>query len=280
MHMKKKLIAACAVLVGLLCVWGILDTMSKKRIATVEYTLESTKIAAPVRLLIAADLHNARFGANQGELMDAIAAAAPDAVLLCGDLFHKDGPDDETLAFLKLVGKEYPCFYVTGNHEYRKGNGSANALCDAARACGITVLRGRSALFTAANGQTVQLLGVDWQKVYDPKKGELAAIAKQRRGDLYAVALVHEPTQHRAVLSLGFDLMVSGHTHGGQWRVPGLLNGVYAPGQGLFPRFAGGSYEVGGKRLVVSRGLSKQPACIPRFNNPPELTLVTLLPAA
>ncbi len=276
--MKRKLLAALIVLVLLVGAWSIGNRMSKARIARMEYVLTSEKIAAPVRLLIVSDLHNARFGAQQSDLMDTIAAAAPDALLLCGDLFHKDGPDEETLTFLRLAGEKYPCFFVTGNHEYRTGN--ADGLRRIVSECGINVLCGNDAAFTSTNGQTIQILGVDWQKVYDPKKGQLAAAGKRLDKRSFSVLLVHTPDQHTEILPLGFDLMVSGHTHGGQWRIPGLLNGVYAPGQGLFPRFAGGLYESNGAHLVVSRGVSKQPSLIPRFFNPPEITLVSLLPAS
>ena len=70
-----------------------------------------------------------------------------------------------------------------------------------------------------------------------------------------------------------FDLVLSGHTHGGQVRIPLLVNGLFAPDQGWFPQYAGGLYEVGETSLVVSRGLSYYPR-LPRVFDPPEVVVI------
>jgi predicted MPP superfamily phosphohydrolase len=82
----------------------------------------------------------------------------------------------------------------------------------------------------------------------------------------------------QSYLPYGFDLMLSGHTHGGQIILPGLLNGLYAPGQGFFPKFAGGRYELDNMTLIIGRGLARKPLWLPRVFNPPELVLVDLKP--
>jgi len=69
---------------------------------------------------------------------------------------------------------------------------------------------------------------------------------------------------------------VSGHAHGGQIRIPGLLNGLYAPDQGFLPEYAGGVYDLGSSTMIVSRGLAK--SFIPRIFNPPEIVLISLEP--
>ena len=97
---------------------------------------------------------------------------------------------------------------------------------------------------------------------------------------LAAVLLAHRPEYIADYAGYGFDLVCSGHAHGGQWIVPGLGNGLYAVGQGFFPKYAGGLYELeaDGRKtsFVVSRGLSYQKPAFPRFGNPPELPLVKL----
>ena len=75
----------------------------------------------------------------------------------------------------------------------------------------------------------------------------------------------------------GFDLVVSGHAHGGQVRIPGLINGLCAPNQGWFPDYAGGEYCAGETTMIVSRGLSTQAQMhVPRLFNRPELVIITL----
>lgn len=64
------------------------------------------------------------------------------------------------------------------------------------------------------------------------------------------------------------------HAHGGQWRIPGVLNGLYAPNQGLFPKYGGGRYDFDGQTMIVSRGLARESTRAPRFFNRPELVVI------
>ena len=94
--------------------------------------------------------------------------------------------------------------------------------------------------------------------------------------DIYSILLSHRPELTKYYRDSGFDLIVAGHAHGGQFRMPGCPGGLLAPHQGFFPRYAGGQYALGSTSLIVSRGL-----CInrlPRIYNPPELVLVDLKP--
>ena len=70
---------------------------------------------------------------------------------------------------------------------------------------------------------------------------------------------------------MDIDLTVSGHAHGGQWRFLG--RGVYAPDQGLFPKYTSGLHE---NRLVISRGVANSVPLVPRFFNPCEVVTVTV----
>ena len=102
--------------------------------------------------------------------------------------------------------------------------------------------------------------------------------AAQAEGARYTILLTHRPEQPELYTLLGFDLVLAGHAHGGQWRIPGVLNGLYAPDQGLFPRYAGGRYELDGTVMIVSRGLARESTRVPRFYNRPELVMIELKP--
>lgn len=104
---------------------------------------------------------------------------------------------------------------------------------------------------------------------------EYSAVARSRA---YTLLLSHRPEEYRLYRGLGFDAAMSGHAHGGQWRLPPLINGVYAPHQGIFPSHAGGVYRYDDDRFVhiVSRGLSTK-RCV-RICNRPELCVLRLLP--
>ena len=91
----------------------------------------------------------------------------------------------------------------------------------------------------------------------------------------YRILLAHRPEAIDEYRQMDFDLILSGHAHGGQWRIPGWINGVYAPGQGFFPRYAGGVYPLDDLVMIVSRGLSNN-TWVPRIFNPPELVMIEL----
>ena len=93
----------------------------------------------------------------------------------------------------------------------------------------------------------------------------------------FNILLIHHPEFPHRYAELGFDLVLCGHAHGGQWRIPGILNGIYAPGQGIFPEYAGGLYEYNEKTtMIVSRGLARESNAIPRIFNRPELVIIDI----
>ena len=98
-------------------------------------------------------------------------------------------------------------------------------------------------------------------------------------GETFSILLTHRPERVEDYTGRGFDLVLAGHAHGGQWRLPGLINGLIAPNQGLFPRYAGGRYALDGDTtMIVSRGLARESTRIPRLFNRPELVVVDILP--
>ena len=117
-----------------------------------------------------------------------------------------------------------------------------------------------------------------YQRMAAALGNEAAQAAHRAEPGLYTILLAHRPEELELYASLGFDLVLTGHAHGGQWRIPGVLNGLYAPDQGLFPRYAGGRYELDGTVMIVSRGLARESTRVPRFYNRPELVMIELKP--
>lgn len=275
----RKPMRGWAITAGLLLLfvlWCVLSMLTKKEIATTSYTIRTPKLAAPIRLVVIADLHNALYGQNQRQLLDAVDGQRPDLVLFVGDIFHLNEKEPHALRALSALGAAYPCYFVTGNHERRARN--AAALIQAVESCGVTVLGGAWAMVNF-NGQALQICGLaNLPGGSGAMLRQLAQAGGPPDGERYSLLMCHCPEQFADMLPYGFDLMLSGHTHGGQWRAPFLQNGIYAPGQGWFPQYAGGRFDFDSQTLIVSRGLSKQPALLPRFGNPPELVMVELLP--
>ena len=262
--------AACltftAALLALSC------TALDDRLKTVTYTVHTDKIRTPVRLAVVSDLHGCRYGRDMTTLIRAVQAAKPHAILLPGDFIDDRFPEKNSLLFADAAVSMAPTFYVTGNHEI--GSGFSKAMKASLRSLGVTVLEGDAAVLTAGES-ALRICGAD-----DPWLEEELA-AKQRKAareavsaDEFSVLLSHRPEMTEEYRTLGFDLVVSGHAHGGQWRIPGLLNGLYAPHQGLFPSHAGGRYDLGTTTLIVSRGLARESTPVPRIFNRPELVLV------
>ncbi|MCR4645274.1 MAG: metallophosphoesterase [Oscillospiraceae bacterium] len=259
----------CAVLI----VPGLISPLTVRR-----YSIQSPKIASPVRIAVISDLHSCKYGDGQQELLQAIDSQQPDLVMLCGDIFDDERPDDNTEAFLAGISGKYPVYYVTGNHEYWAGAAVFAQKMDILSRYDITRLAGTSETITVGS-TTLTIAGVDDPdtEVVDARHGFPEELAEVRPdGQTFTVLLSHRPERFAEYVDSGFDLALCGHAHGGQWRIPGILNGLYAPDQGLFPQYAGGRYEQDGTVMIVSRGLARESTSAPRIYNPPELVIVEL----
>lgn len=247
-------------------------------LSVVTYRVESDKLTAPVRLALVTDLHSCDYGEGQTDLLAQLEKAAPDLILLGGDILDDALPYKKGLEFLNAVGKAYPCYFVSGNHEY--WTGEIDAIKTLVRDYGVTILEG-DCVSVCVNEQHINLCGAD-----DPASiGTSATLAQvasawqaSDRAD-FTLLLSHRPELIDHYLAFDFDLILAGHTHGGQWRIPGLLNGLLAPNQGFFPKYAGGLYRFDNTSFIVSRGLARESTRVPRLFNPPELVIVALSPA-
>ena len=244
------------------------------------YTVASPKLTAEVRLAVVTDFHSSD---NADDVAAMVASCAPDAVLLVGDLFDDDTqnrPPERTLSLMRQLSAQYPCYYVSGNHE--AWTGEMDALYQQTEEAGVTVLRMSSGVLTV-RGQRIALCGVPdpYEMVFsgapDTEEQLRQAMENVDSAD-FTVLLAHRPELLAKYAQFPFDLVVSGHAHGGQVRIPGVLNGLYAPNQGWFPKLAGGAYTQDGTTLIVSRGLAVRTR-LPRIFNRPEVVLVRCVPA-
>lgn len=244
------------------------------------YTVVSPKLTAEVRLAVVTDFHSSD---NADDVAAMVASCAPDAVLLVGDLFDDDTqnrPTERTLSLMRQLSAQYPCYYVSGNHE--AWTGEMDALYQQTEEAGVTVLRMSSGVLTV-RGQRIALCGVPdpYEMVFsgapDTEEQIRQALEGVDSAD-FTVLLAHRPELLAKYAQFPLDLVVSGHAHGGQVRIPGVLNGLYAPNQGWFPKLAGGAYTQDGTTLIVSRGLAVRTR-LPRIFNRPEVVLVRCVPA-
>lgn len=244
------------------------------------YTVASPKLTAEVRLAVVTDFHSSD---NADDVAAMVASCVPDAVLLVGDLFDDDTqnrPTERTLSLMRQLSAQYPCYYVSGNHE--AWTGEMDALYQQTADAGVTVLRMSSGVLTV-RGQRIALCGIPdpYEMVFsgapDTEEQLRQALEDVDSAD-FTVLLAHRPELLAKYAQFPLDLVVSGHAHGGQVRIPGVLNGLYAPNQGWFPKLAGGAYTQDGTTLIVSRGLAVRTR-LPRIFNRPEVVLVRCVPA-
>lgn len=266
--MKKKVIISAAAAFA----FGVFSAYSAWQSFTVQrYDIDSDKIDLPVKILLISDLHSCFYGDGQRLLINAIDKENPDIIALSGDIFDDDNPDDGALVLLEHIGEKYPCFYVTGNHETYTGN--TEGLKELARQTGVTVLSGEKALVDV-KGQKIAIAGVDDVGVVGQSLWEAQLASVRGEKDSFSLLISHRPEFVDQYGKSGFDLILCGHAHGGQWRIPGILNGLYAPGQGVFPKYAGGEYKLENSTMIVGRGLERN--FIPRYFNSPELVVITV----
>jgi len=274
---KKLWILSAVFLLVILLIFSACD----ERLKIQKYEIASEKIHSQVRIAVVADLHSCYYGKNQKALTKAINRQNPDILLYAGDIFDDKIPNDNTIALLKALQGNYPSYYVTGNHEYWSYR--SREMIGIMKQYGVKVLSGEWETISA-NGQTLNICGVD-----DPDvdtyampgqlfSEQLQALEKAADNGEYTVLLSHRPELFEEYTRYPFDLMLTGHAHGGQWRIPGILNGVLAPDQGFFPEYGGGIYEKDGAAMIVSRGLGKESTpVVPRIYNRPELVIVDLI---
>ena len=244
------------------------------------YMVVSPKLTAEVRLAVVTDFHSSD---NADDVVAMVTFCAPDAVLMVGDMFDDDianRPTERTLSLMRQLSAQYPCYYVSGNHE--AWTGEMDALYQQTEEAGVTVLRMSSGVLTV-RGQRIALCGIPdpYEMVFsgapDTEEQLRQALEDVDSAD-FTVLLAHRPELLTKYAQFPLDLVVSGHAHGGQVRIPGVLNGLYAPNQGWFPKLAGGAYTQDGTTLIVSRGLAVRTR-LPRIFNRPEVVLVRCVPA-
>lgn len=224
------------------------------------------KIPRDLKFVFVSDLH----GYENEPIFNEISKQDPDGVLIPGDVIHDDKNYKRGIEFLRLCGKSYPTFMSLGNHE-TKFSGDIVSLI---RETGINLLENTYTEFKGiliGGLSTGYLQGMEqgrFKKTPPPSLGWMDSFENEQG---YKILLSHHPEYYPLYLKeRRVDLILSGHAHGGQWRFFG--KGVFAPGQGAFPKYTSGFYD---GKLIVSRGLGN-PHMIPRINNKPEFIILKI----
>lgn len=231
------------------------------------------------RVAHVSDLHNAEFGEDNSKLIKMLKDAKPDIIAITGDIIDSRRTNiDISLNFIKEALKIAPCYYVSGNHEARISE--YGILKDKMVKAGVTVLENQTSVITRSDSD-IKIIGINdpsFNSDYllgDEKfiiESQLKIVAQHK--DDFTVLLSHRPEFFELYTDYEIDLVLSGHTHGGQFVLP-FLGGLVAPGQGFFPEYDSGLYLGENTKMIISRGIGN--SIIPlRVNNRPEIILIEL----
>lgn len=271
MTKKKRNIIILAVVSAILLVLIIWVIWSNVTLQLSTYTVNSEILPQNFdgfRIAHVSDLHNAEFGDENEKLLQLLRESNPDIIAITGDIIDS-AHTDAAVDFVKEAIRIAPCYYVTGNHEAAVSKDVFEKLEHTFTELGVKIMRGSEAVIEQ-DGEYISLIGID-----DPRFAEFPeSIDEVSSFDGFKILLSHRPEYFDKYVDYGVDLVLSGHAHGGQFRLPGI-GGLVAPGQGLFPEYDAGMFTKDGTAMIVSRGIGN--SIIPvRFNNRPELVLVTL----
>lgn len=277
---KKIILSAVTVILAALIIW---TAWGNTALELNSYTVSSDRLPEAFdgyRIAHISDLHNAEMGEDNKKLLTMLQDAEPDIIAITGDLIDSRNTDIEiALQFAEEAVKIAPCYYVTGNHEARKSEKlyadfEANLI-----EAGVVVLHDSEVLIEHEDAN-ISLIGIDDPNFAENNGGGVGSsmapdhIGALSTNDGFTILLSHRPEFFDQYVRADVDLVLCGHAHGGQFRLP-FVGGLVAPNQGLFPKYDAGLYTEENTNMIVSRGIGN--SILPfRFNNRPEVILIEL----
>ena len=270
----RKLITVflvCILFMGVLCYYGIY--ISYNNLTENNYTIESKKIDNDINLIIISDLHDNELGENNINLVEKIKSKSPDMVLVVGDMVNDNSYNSNIVVdFLKQISLTIPVYYSLGNTEEDYIKANTSNLIEELKDINVTVLNNEYK-DVKINNTTIRVggmydyaFGVENKKVYN-------FLCDFQDTKNYKIMMAHRPDSFifgDASEVWDIDLVVSGHTHGGQVRLP-FMGGLYVGDQGYFPMYDKGLFDLNKIKILITSGLGSGKQKIPRFNNVPEV---------
>lgn len=247
-----------------------------------EETVTSENLPLPFdgfRIVQISDLHEKEFGDKQSTLISKVRECNPDIIVITGDLIDfQNTYVERSLNFVRGAVDIAPVYYVNGNHEACVSE--YKELRESWLELGVTVLENQTVQLSKGDAHIniTGLTDTDFPDANYP----LTTLEKRVRREMepifvdegYTLLLAHRPEYFPIYVEFGADLALTGHAHGGQVRLP-FTDGLFAPSQGVFPKYTSGPYRDGDTTMIVSKGIGNSTFPF-RVNNPPEIVLVTL----
>ena len=264
--------------------------MQKHWLQTERYTICSKKVPVSFDgfvIVQLSDLHSEMFGKKNRRLIRRIRQIQPDLIVMTGDMIHHNDSSSVFLLLATELTKEYPVYFVTGNHEQhfsiREPRKYHKYMAELKKA-GVMIID-NAKVEHRKNDDAIHLFGFSIPRCYYTQTSPFAKrrVVFQcsemdklppRDPQRYNILLTHNPAYFPVYCRWGADLIFAGHFHGGVIRLPGL-GGILSPERKLFPKFSGGKYTMDGHVMVVNRGLGGKHTAIRVFNRP-DISVITL----
>lgn len=247
-----------------------------------KYAYSNKKITSALngfKIVHISDLHNKQFGKHQQRLLDIVRNAAPDIIIISGDLIDCHRTDiDSAMELIYPAVQIAPVYFAPGNHECKSH--IYGELFPRLETAGVHVLNNGSAqvrhnntAFTILGVMDIEFLKKNKEKTpVEDFYSVLTDLCKQKTD--FSVLIAHRPEHFEKYASQDVDLVLSGHAHGGQVRLP-LIGGLFAPQQGWHPKYTSGMHSLNNTTMVISRGLGNSEFPFRVFNRP-EVVVITL----
>ncbi|MEF9951613.1 MAG: metallophosphoesterase [Clostridium sp.] len=261
--------------------------IENNRISIKEYLLEEDIPSGfnNFKIVHLSDLHSKEFGYKQVRLIDKIQRLSPDIIVITGDIIDsrrtKKGSYSSIEYLLDGINKISPIYYVSGNHEHRSN--LYNDLVCILKKFNVKIIDNRS-LQIIRNSSSIYIQGLE--DIYSISKGRiqnehleifshsLSRISKNNSDKNYKVMITHRPEFIELYSRENINLILCGHAHGGQIRIP-FIGGILSPSQGFFPKYSEGLHKINNTKMIISRGLGN--SIFPfRVFNPPEIVSIVI----
>lgn len=283
---KKRLIKAALALLFLVCIiCEILFSANYLNISTIN--IKSNKTTASFRAVVVSDLHNKEYGKGNKKLLRTIYEQKPDVIFALGDMVNNGEKNrDIALDFYSGLVRIADVYCCLGNHE-KTFYDPAGLRQDIIKT-GVHLLEDEMEKVDFTSG-SITVGALRYYPYYDVNSPDYNTPTRfffdrfvEQQKENFSILMVHEPEYfYWGLKNKDLDLMLSGHTHGGLIRLP-FVGGLVAPNQGLLakngdilPDYTKGYYSSGTANLYITGGLGNE-LLIPRFYNPPEISVINV----
>lgn len=279
--MKKKTIIIISIIIVIIVLSSLYLYYENTKLQVSNYNIINHNISVDFnnyKIVQISDFHNTKSKTLTNDLIEEIKGQKPNIIVLTGDLIDSNKTDVEVaINFIKKINNIAPIYYVSGNHE--ASISSYTKIKEQLVENKVIILDNKTEVLKI-NESEINLIGInDPQMVYECFVSDSEIIKVELDNakyddNKYNILLSHRPELFDTYVEKELDLVLVGHAHGGQIRIP-FMGGIVAPNQGFFPKYTSGIFEERKTTMVVNRGIGN--SILPfRINNRPELVVITI----